>query len=101
MSSLDHRALHQLLGTRWALPVLKALVAGPVRFAELKRSVPGVSARMLAQTTRALIASGLVLRNPGDRAVTYLLTNIGAAALHWSSADLEAIAATIRVRGCQ
>lgn len=56
--------LMELLGTRWALPVLTTLHrCGTLRFNELQRAVDGnVSERMLASTLDSLETEGLVTR---------------------------------------
>ncbi len=48
------RSLFSLLGEKWTLTVLTALRTDRRRFSELKREIPGVSQRMLAQTLREL-----------------------------------------------
>ena len=48
------RSLFSLLGEKWTLVVLTALRTERRRFSELKREIPGVSQRMLAQTLREL-----------------------------------------------
>jgi DNA-binding HxlR family transcriptional regulator len=48
---------------RWAPLVLASLSDEPIRFAELRRSVDGVSDRMLSQTLHKLEAGGLVIRD--------------------------------------
>jgi len=48
--------------SRWGVLVLMALEAGPQRFSELRRTIGGVSERMLAQTLQWLEGDGLVLR---------------------------------------
>lgn len=65
---------------RWGALTLAALVTGPLRFAELGRSVRGISDRMLAQTLQRLEAHGLVLRTPHPAIalrVDYELTDLG------------------------
>jgi len=63
-SSCD--AIGKLLATitrRWTLHVLWILIsAGPTRFGALRRSVHGISARVLTVRLRALEAEGLVYR---------------------------------------
>ena len=49
---------------RWGGLTLAALVDGPLRFAEVRRAVGGVSDRMLAQTLQRLETDGLVSRTP-------------------------------------
>ena len=48
--------------SRWGVLVLMVLEGGTHRFAQLRRSVGGVSERMLAQTLQWLESDGLVLR---------------------------------------
>ena len=48
------RSLFSLLGEKWTLVVLNSLRTERRRFSELKREIPGVSQRMLAQTLREL-----------------------------------------------
>lgn len=56
--------LMELFGSRWALQVLLTLEsAGSLRYAELRRRIPGaISERMLAATLDELEQAGLVLR---------------------------------------
>ncbi len=51
-----------VLGGRWKPLVLYHLRAGTIRFNELRRRMPGVTQRMLAQTLRELERDGLVRR---------------------------------------
>jgi DNA-binding HxlR family transcriptional regulator len=53
---LDH------VTSRWGVLVLVALAERGRRWGELRRTVEGVSEKMLAQTLRTLEADGLVLR---------------------------------------
>jgi DNA-binding HxlR family transcriptional regulator len=52
------------MGGRWKLFVLYRLAAGPLHFAALRRSLPEVSAKVLAQQLREMQADGLVDRAP-------------------------------------
>ncbi|GAA3334691.1 helix-turn-helix transcriptional regulator [Curtobacterium albidum] len=66
---------------RWGALVLVSLTDGPTRFAGVRRSVTGISDRMLAQTLQRLESHGLVSRTTYDRGnsrVEYSLTTIGA-----------------------
>lgn len=47
---------------KWSILVLVALTDHTLRWSVLRRAVPGVSEKMLAQTLRTLEADGLVLR---------------------------------------
>lgn len=51
-----------LLGERWALPVMRELMLGPRRFGELKASINGISANVLTQRLERLEAAGIVKR---------------------------------------
>lgn len=51
-----------LLGERWALPVMRELMLGPRRFGELKASINGISANVLTQRLEGLEQAGVVKR---------------------------------------
>jgi DNA-binding HxlR family transcriptional regulator len=51
-----------ILGERWALPVIRELMLGPRRFGELKASINGISANVLTQRLESLEQSGVVKR---------------------------------------
>src|SRR5687768_2450637 len=51
-----------IIGERWALPVMRELMLGPRRFGELKASLPGLSANVLTQRLEGLEAAGVVRR---------------------------------------
>ena len=74
------RSLFSLLGEKWTLVVLTALRSERRRFSELKREIPGVSQRMLAQTLRELerahFVDRIVLSTTPPR-VEYVLTDLG------------------------
>ncbi len=66
--------------SRWGVLVLIALEADTRRFSELRRSIGGVSERMLAQTLRWLEEDGIVRRtafNVVPPHVEYSLTPLG------------------------
>src|ERR1700741_5490959 len=65
------------VGGRWKLFVVYRLAEGPRHFAALRRSLPDVSAKVLAQQLRELQADGLVSRErsgPVPALVFYALT---------------------------
>jgi DNA-binding HxlR family transcriptional regulator len=71
-----------LLGKRWAGMILSALMQGPLRFNELKRSVPGVSDRVLTERLSEFQDLQLVSRTVTDASpfrVDYALTHRGEA----------------------
>ena len=66
--------------SRWGLLVLMALETRTLRFGELRRTVSGVSERMLAQTLQWLEADGMVDRKEFQVVpphVEYSLTPLG------------------------
>jgi DNA-binding HxlR family transcriptional regulator len=74
------RAVLNHLTNRWGTLVMVALATGPHRFAELRRTVGGVSERMLSQTLKDLEADGFVLRTAHQVVpphVDYELTALG------------------------
>jgi DNA-binding HxlR family transcriptional regulator len=50
------------VGDKWSVLVVTRLGAGPLRFNELRRSIGGISQRMLTLTLRGLERDGLVTR---------------------------------------
>jgi DNA-binding HxlR family transcriptional regulator len=75
------RAL-DLVGERWALLVVRELLLGPKRFADLRRGLPGLSQNVLSQRLRELEEAGVVTRRrlePPASAWAYELTARGRA----------------------
>lgn len=71
----------RVIGGKWKAGTLMRLKAGPTRFNALKRSLPGVTQRMLAQQLRELEADGIVSRHVLEVVpphVEYALTPRGA-----------------------
>jgi DNA-binding HxlR family transcriptional regulator len=72
------------LGGRWKLFVVYRLADGPRHFADLRRSLPEVSAKVLAQQLRELQSDALVARTragPVPAPVVYELTPHGLSVL--------------------
>ncbi len=70
----------ELIGKRWSGAIIWALADGPLRFAELKRSIPGLSDRLLSQRLRELEEAGLMTREVEEGPqvkVIYSLTEMG------------------------
>ncbi|MEV7869666.1 helix-turn-helix domain-containing protein [Streptomyces sp. NPDC088124] len=66
--------------SRWGIWVLISLRGNDLRFYELRKSIQGISEKMLAQTLRALVQDGLVWREVEPTTppqVTYGLTEFG------------------------
>ncbi|HMB78586.1 MAG TPA: helix-turn-helix domain-containing protein, partial [Vicinamibacterales bacterium] len=52
----------EFLGERWTLLVVRDLLAGPRKFRDLSRSMPGVAPAVLSQRLKVLEAHGIVSR---------------------------------------
>ncbi|HWW07260.1 helix-turn-helix domain-containing protein [Collimonas sp.] len=82
-ASEDCRAVSSVLarvGDKWSVLIIVLLGDGPKRFNEIKRSVGGISQRMLTLTLRGLERDGLVTRTQFPTIpprVDYELTPLG------------------------
>ena len=90
------------IADKWTLLAVVALEAsGTLRFSELKRSIEGISQKMLTQTLRTLERDGMVRREVEATVpvtVRYSLTPLGlslanavSALREWSYANMDAI----------
>ncbi len=91
------------IGDKWTVLVVELLCVGrgPVRFNEIRRSIPGISQRMLTLTLRGLERDGLVTRTVHPTIpprVDYELTKLGqslrvplVAVAGWARANRAAI----------
>lgn len=69
-----------LIGDRWKLLIVRDLLTGTKRFGELKKSLNGISQKVLTQHLRAMETSGLVHRQVYAEVppkVEYSLTKTG------------------------
>ncbi len=69
-----------LIGDKWKVLILRDLLAGTKRFGELKRSVGGVSQKVLTAQLREMEACGLLTRAVYAQVpprVEYTLTELG------------------------
>jgi len=79
----DCRAVSEVLarvGDKWSVLVVTRLGGGPLRFNELRRSIGGISQRMLTLTLRGLERDGLITRTIFPTIpprVEYALTALG------------------------
>jgi len=74
------RRILDRIGDKWSLYIVGTLRGGPLRFNELRRSVEGLSQRMLTLTLRGLERDGLVTRTvypTKPPSVAYELTALG------------------------
>lgn len=79
-ASCSARHALELISTKWAILIMSALAAGPMRNGALLRKVEGISQKMLTQTLKDLERNGLVQRhdqqtNPPH--VEYTLSAVG------------------------
>jgi DNA-binding HxlR family transcriptional regulator len=92
---LDH------VTSKWGVLILVALSGDTLRWGELRRSIDGISEKMLAQTLRVLETDGFVLRDAHPTIpprVEYSLTPLGSdlaaqllPLLRWVTANAEEI----------
>jgi DNA-binding HxlR family transcriptional regulator len=74
------RRIMAVLAEKWTLLIVAQLAGGPMRTAEIRRRVDGISEKMLIQTLRKLEAFGLVSRRSYPELpprVEYRLTPLG------------------------
>ena len=70
----------QLIGDKWKVLIIRDLLGGTKRFNELKRSVGGISQKVLTSNLRSMEASGLISRKVYPEVppkVEYSLTETG------------------------
>lgn len=75
-----YHAAIELIGTRWTGAIVRALLTGHHRYAEIKAAVPGVSDTMLSARLRTLEAEGILERHvipTSSVQVQYQLTEKG------------------------
>lgn len=70
------RAL-DVIGDRWNLLIVRELIAGPLRYTELRTSLAGVATNLLADRLRTLETFGVVERRVAEGGVAYALTPWG------------------------
>jgi DNA-binding HxlR family transcriptional regulator len=66
----------EVLGRRWTGVILRRLLDGPARFSDLKRSIPGITDRLLSTRLGELELDQLVGRD-ADESIGYRLTERG------------------------
>jgi DNA-binding HxlR family transcriptional regulator len=76
----ESRQALELISDKWTALIVYALAEGPRRHGELRRTIDGISQKMLTQTLRRMEAEGLIEREVLDRVpphVEYSLTPLG------------------------
>jgi DNA-binding HxlR family transcriptional regulator len=79
-SCIAVREVLNRVGDKWSVLIVGLLADGPKRFSELRRTVEGISQRMLTLTLRGLERDGLVTRTVYPTIpprVEYELTELG------------------------
>ena len=69
-----------IVGTKWTTLIVRDLLSGPKRYSELKRSLLGISPKMLSDRLHMLVERGLVTRKVFDTkppTTEYALTGLG------------------------
>ncbi len=69
-----------LIGDRWAMPIMRELMLGPKRFTDLRASLPGISANVLTQRLEELEMASVLIRRrlpPPAASQIYELTEWG------------------------
>jgi DNA-binding HxlR family transcriptional regulator len=69
-----------VVGGKWKAAIVWHLDPSPLRFAQLRRAIPGITEKMLIQQLRELVADGLVHREDYREVppkVEYSLTDFG------------------------
>ncbi|WP_327677327.1 winged helix-turn-helix transcriptional regulator [Kitasatospora sp. NBC_00458] len=90
-------------GRKWAWKIMRCLEGGPRRFSELRVPLAGITAKVLAESLRAMEYEGVVVRTEYDEnppRVEYALTPLGRTLLgpmdavcDWSRANLAELLA--------
>ena len=70
----------RLIGNKWKLLILRNLLAGPNRFGELRKTIPGISQKVLTDNLRSMEQDGIVIRTAYAEMpprVVYKLSELG------------------------
>ena len=70
----------QIIGNKWKLLIMRNLLSRPWRFNELRKSLDGVSQKVLTDSLRQLESDGIILRTVYPEVpprVEYSLTELG------------------------
>lgn len=69
-----------LIGNKWKLLIIRDILTGPKRFGELRRSLEGISQKVLTDNLRAMEQDGIVTRTVFPEVpphVEYALSELG------------------------
>jgi DNA-binding HxlR family transcriptional regulator len=91
-SACSARTVLDRIGDKWSLQVIYLLGSGTRRFSDMRRTIDGISQRMLTVTLRGLERDGLVIRTVHPTVpprVDYALTPLGRTLLHTAGALID------------
>ncbi|MGV3651982.1 MAG: winged helix-turn-helix transcriptional regulator [Devosia sp.] len=108
-SACPVRQVLDKISDKWSMLLIMTLAESPRRFNSLRREIPDISQKMLAQSLRGLEQDGLVARKVFDTkppSVEYSLTGLGRSMvaplghlIRWASENHAEIAAARRAHG--
>lgn len=100
-ASCPTRKILECISDKWAVLIVGQLIGGTMRFGALRKSIEGVSQKMLTQTLRSLERDGIVRREVFASVppkVEYSLTPLGVSLSHlvdalriWSEANVDEV----------
>ncbi|OUQ08168.1 transcriptional regulator [Erysipelatoclostridium sp. An15] len=70
----------QLIGSKWKLLILRDLLTGTKRYNELRKSLPGISQKVLTASLKSMVNDGIVIRTAYPEVpprVEYSLSELG------------------------
>lgn len=70
----------QLIGNKWKLLILRNLLAGTQRFNEIRKTIPGISQKVLTENLRSMEEDGIITRTVYAEVpprVEYSLSDLG------------------------
>lgn len=70
----------QLIGNKWKLLILRNLLAGTQRFNEIRKTIPGISQKLLTENLRSMEEDGIITRTVYAEVpprVEYSLSDLG------------------------
>lgn len=101
------RQVLDLIADKWTVLIIRRLADGTLRFAQLRRSIDGISQKVLTNILRSLERDGIVTRRiyaSVPPRVEYSLTNLGRSLCNlvegicgWAEANIEEVQAAREV----
>ena len=106
-SNCPTRQVLDCIADKWTVLIIRRLADGTLRFAQLRRSVDGISQKVLTNTLRTLERDGIVTRRiyaSVPPKVEYSLTSLGRSLCNlvegicsWAEANIEQVLAAREV----